>query len=69
MSALKNVGRRVQYSVFECDLDAERLTELRVRLQALIDPRRDRIDIYPMCNACFFRGERLGLDDRRTIRL
>lgn len=62
MSALKDYGMRVQYSVFECDLDTRRLDALRERLEALIDRRKDRLHIYPMCDACFFRSESLGVD-------
>jgi CRISPR-associated protein Cas2 len=64
MSALKDYGLRVQYSVFECDLTAARLGELRGRLEPLIDRRKDKIHIYPMCDACFFRSESLGLETR-----
>jgi CRISPR-associated protein Cas2 len=60
MSALKDCGLRVQYSVFECELDHARLEILRERLKELIDPRRDRIHIYPLCDACFFRSEITG---------
>jgi CRISPR-associated protein Cas2 len=64
MSALKDYGLRVQYSVFECDLDAARLQILKDRLEPLINRRRDRLHIYPMCDTCFFRSESLGLDSR-----
>jgi len=60
MSTLKDYGLRVQYSVFECDLDSSRMAELKSRLEALIDRRKDRVHIYPMCEACFFRSESLG---------
>ena len=69
MSALKNFGRRVQFSVFECDLDAARMAELRKSLEGLIDPRRDKVHIYPLCGSCFFRAERLGVEDRRGMDL
>ena len=62
MNTLKNFGLRVQYSVFECELTTKRLGELRERLRTLIDPRRDRVHIYPLCDACFFRTESLGLE-------
>jgi CRISPR-associated protein Cas2 len=62
MSAVKDFGLRVQYSVFECELDATRLAALRERVQNLIDRRHDRLHIYPMCDACFFRSESLGQD-------
>jgi CRISPR-associated protein Cas2 len=60
MSALKDYGLRVQYSVFECELDLRKMAELKSRLEALIDRRKDRVHIYPMCEACFFRSESLG---------
>lgn len=60
MSALKDYGLRVQYSVFECDLDRARAQELQDLLRLLIDPRKDRIHIYPMCDACFFRSVAMG---------
>ena len=60
MNTIKNFDLRVQYSVFECELSAGRLDELRKRLQPLIDPRRDRVHIYPLCDACFFRSESFG---------
>jgi CRISPR-associated protein Cas2 len=60
MNTLKDFGLRVQYSVFECELTGARLTELRERLRKLIDARRDKLHIYAMCDACFFRSERLG---------
>ena len=63
MNALKDFGLRVQYSVFECELTPARAAELSERLRKLIDPRHDRIHIYPLCDACFFRSESFG----RTI--
>lgn len=63
MSALKDHGLRVQYSVFECELDAERLTALKERLAKLIDPRRDKVSIYALCQTCYFRSERLGAEE------
>jgi CRISPR-associated protein Cas2 len=55
MNTLKNFGLRVQYSVFECELTTGKLEELRERLRTLIDPRRDRLHIYPLCDACWSR--------------
>ena len=62
LSALKDYGERVQYSVFECDLDPTRLRALRERLEGLIDRKRDKLHIYPLCAACYFRSESLGKD-------
>ena len=63
MNAVKDFGLRVQYSVFECELTAARAAELKERLRKLIDPRRDKLHIYPMCDACFFRSESLGREE------
>ena len=60
MNTVKDFGLRVQYSVFECDLTVERANQLFERLRSLIDPRSDRVHMYPLCNACFFRTQSLG---------
>ena len=65
MNTLKNYGLRVQYSVFECELTMQRADQLLERLGNLIDPRRDRVHIYPLCDACFFRAKSLGRNPKR----
>ena len=60
MNTLKDFGLRVQYSVFECELTAARAAELRDQLRGLIDRRTDKVHIYPLCDACYFRSESLG---------
>jgi len=47
MNTLKNFGQRVQYSVFECELSMLQAEQLLQRLRTLIDPRRDRVHMYP----------------------
>lgn len=49
MNALKDFGRRVQYSVFECDLTAEQYKRLRTRLAGLLDRSEDNLRYYPLC--------------------
>jgi len=44
--ACRNWGQRVQYSVFECDVDPAQWTALRARLMAEIDPERDSLRFY-----------------------
>jgi CRISPR-associated protein Cas2 len=46
---LEGYGERVQDSVFECWLDARRYRSVVARLTARIDPRTDKIRIYPLC--------------------
>lgn len=56
-NALKDFGQRVQYSVFECRLDAEELDLLRRRLLRLVDNSEDSLRFYVLCGACVERVE------------
>lgn len=49
---LLDYGDRVQYSVFEADLDKELLKELIHRLSRIINPQEDSIRIYHICQNC-----------------
>lgn len=51
-AALKDYGTPVQYSVFECDVDARRLAALQARLARLIDPKEDNVRYYRLCKDC-----------------
>ena len=57
---LKDYGRRVQYSVFECDLDNARFSEMLNALQQAIDEREDSLRIYKLCEGCLSRVSFLG---------
>ncbi|MHC1595435.1 MAG: CRISPR-associated endonuclease Cas2 [Candidatus Syntropharchaeales archaeon] len=56
---LKDHGKRVQYSVFECHLDADRLNDLVVGLDRFAEGD-DSIRIYPICRSCLKRAVILG---------
>jgi CRISPR-associated protein Cas2 len=47
---LENFGERVQWSVFECYLDAGHQVDLKERLANLIDPEVDRVAYYVLCS-------------------
>lgn len=49
-NALENHGARVQYSVFECYLDANELNTLQQIISALIDPEADHVRYYELCS-------------------
>jgi len=49
---LKNFGTRVQFSVFECELEQNRLAELRTRLGKLVLPDQDSVRCYRLCKDC-----------------
>lgn len=49
---LEGYGDRVQYSVFECRLSNTEREGLREDLLEFIDPTRDSIRWYPLCDRC-----------------
>jgi len=63
---LKDYGKRVQYSVFECHLTDHQLSVLRTRLLDKIDTE-DSLRWYPLCVWCsesvFFQGVGLPPED------
>lgn len=54
--ACRDLGQRVQNSVFECEVDPAQWTTLRARLLAEIDPEKDSLRFY-----------RLGADGKRRV--
>jgi CRISPR-associated protein Cas2 len=58
--ALKDFGKRVQYSVFECRLKDDQLDRLRTRIEALIDVKQDSVRLYRLCQECTAKVEIQG---------
>jgi CRISPR-associated protein Cas2 len=54
--ACQDYGQRVQFSVFECEVDPAQWTALRARLIGEIDPKSDSLRFY-----------HLGADARRRV--
>ena len=61
MNRLKDFGLRVQYSVFECELGAAGLEQLKNDVLPLLDRKTDKLHIYRMCETCYFHSESFGL--------
>lgn len=59
--ALKNVGERVQKSVFEVHIEARRLKSIINHIQELTEPEEDSVRFYPTCAACKRGIEIVGL--------
>lgn len=68
---LKDYGARVQYSVFECNLDKRQLKQMIEELKSHIDIERDSIRIYYLCEICKGKLETYGsyhpLDEKDWI--
>ena len=61
---LKNYGERVQYSVFECDLNSAQTKELQGKLGTLINRRQDSIRYYFLCKGCM---EKVSIQGSRGV--
>lgn len=53
-------GRRVQKSVFECDLDEGGLQRLKQRLAEVVNPSLDSVRFYRLCARCSGTIEVMG---------
>lgn len=49
---LCDFGKRVQYSVFECDLSKEQIKKMTQMALKQIDLQEDSLRIYRMCHTC-----------------
>lgn len=58
--ACEDWGQRVQYSVFECELDPAQWTALRARLVGIIDPKTDSLRFYQLGSNWQRRVEHVG---------
>ena len=58
--ACRDFGQRVQYSVFEIEVDPAQWTRLKARLEKLIDPRHDSLRYYNLGASWQQRVEHVG---------
>ncbi len=49
---LLDYGSRVQYSVFECRIEAKHYERMCARLKKEIDEKEDSVRFYQLCQAC-----------------
>lgn len=52
MKLLKNYGRRVQLSVYECEVDEAQYGRMKAAVEEHIDKRLDRVRYYTLCKTC-----------------
>lgn len=60
---LLDYGYRVQYSVFEADLDSRRLNDMMARLSEEIDEEEDSVRVWRICATCKEQRYFLGMAD------
>ena len=57
---LKDFGERVQFSVFEADVDQNQFKRLEQRIIECLDQDEDSVRIYPLCSSCISKVKILG---------
>ncbi len=57
---LEGYGKRVQYSVFDCNISDSQYKALRDELISKIDKDTDSVRFYPLCSACSGKIEYRG---------
>lgn len=55
-----NYGRRVQNSVFECELDAAKCREVKAILEEIMNPKEDSLRFYYLGNNYKGKVEHIG---------
>jgi CRISPR-associated protein Cas2 len=68
---LLDYGQPVQFSVFECLLDAAQLKKMKAMVRKTIRPRLDHVRYYRLCAACREKIEVIGqtevTDEPKTL--
>lgn len=65
---LEGCGYRVQYSVFECELDARQLMKVQRELRPLVKEREwESVRFYSLCAECASRVTVVGKDMARLL--
>jgi len=64
---LGNFGIRVQYSVFECELNAEKLQQVIKMSLEFIDLQQDSLRIYALCQRC--AGETISYGIKKGLEI
>lgn len=62
---LENFGKRIQYSVFECELTEKQFQKMYARLAALmleVEGEDGSIRIYPLCANCCQKIQTIGTE-------
>ena len=57
---VKDYGTRVQKSIFEVDVDDRRFTEMKARIEELIEASEDGVKYFPLCEKCAGTVEIIG---------
>lgn len=63
-----NYGKRVQNSVFECEMDAAKCREVKAILENIIDVKTDSLRFYNLGNHYKNKVEHIGVKESMDMR-
>lgn len=73
VKVLESYGSRIQYSVFEFNLNPAKIKEMKYKLikRKLLDKKRMSFSLYQLCENCYKKVERYGenkiLDEKNIV--
>ena len=53
---LQNFGRRIQFSLFECDLEAVDYLRMCRKVEGVLNFQEDRLHVFALCASCTKRS-------------
>ena len=68
-NVLKDYGTRINFSVFECEINKESLSELKSKIAGIISRKKDSIVFYEICKSCNDKKEYMGVKKSEDIEL
>ena len=68
VKVLKNYGKRVNYSVFECLIETDIYQEVRETLLTLIKEKEDSVLMYQICTSCKQKMDHIGIKKTKNVR-
>ncbi|MCI8455375.1 MAG: CRISPR-associated endonuclease Cas2 [Lachnospiraceae bacterium] len=63
-----NYGRRVQNSVFECEMDTAKCREVKAILEEIIDTKKDSLRFYYLGNNYKNKVEHIGVKESMDMK-
>ena len=57
---LKDYGRSIQKSVFECNIEPDIYSRIKKEVKRLVDEKKDRVRFYRLCQGCMNKIEITG---------
>jgi CRISPR-associated protein Cas2 len=57
---LEEFGVRIQYSVFQCELNKKELSRLKDKLNEIINSKTDSVYFFPSCENCMNKRIMIG---------